>query len=613
MSFRPEVDLVVARADLRKIINSVIGKLRSGAVPDEVERQRVDCKEEAGRRGRDGLLQPGQAHNRAAAIQLADEVACFANTPEGGALIIGVDDRTGELLGTALDAEWLRHRIYEHVDIAPLVEERTVDGVRLLVLLIAGAREPVEDTGGRLRWRVGSHCVPVDRSEWWLHRQGQAGYDAMATATGFTVADVGHGALAVARRYLRAGTVDREAGADGALDILRQLGAVLPDERLSQAGALVFCAANRTHLTLSVLDVEGGDVISRAADLSGLSLLEQLAAVEQRLDATNTSIIVRSSFAETPIRRLPPAALREAIVNGLVHRDWMQPEPVDITWVQADSAAQIISPGGFVGGVTADTVLTQRYARHPALADLFQALKLVEKQGLGVDRMYREMVVLGHRPPVIVEEGGPRVRVRLVGGHPVVPVMTLMGQIEPSVRRRDVRVALIVDTLLREPFVTATRMAGVLQRTPTDAADALDVAADCRLHSLPLIQRFKDVWILSDWAVKVVESEQGVARQHTPLLPYRRPDAATATAVVKAWLAEHDQITSGDHAALTGLTKQGALNQLDRLVAEGVLHRGEGRGRNAHFIAGPQLIPASRARPVPSAEEPNIGRPSSHP
>ncbi|MGH3979664.1 MAG: ATP-binding protein [Pseudonocardiaceae bacterium] len=101
------------------------------------------------------------------------------------------------------------------------------------------------------------------------------------------------------------------------------------------------------------------------------------------------------------------AGAREAIVNGLVHRDWLQPDPVTVTWVQADSAAQIISPGGFVGGVTADTLLTQRYARHPALADLFQALRLVEKQGLGLDRMYREMVVLGHRPPVIVEEGGP--------------------------------------------------------------------------------------------------------------------------------------------------------------------------------------------------------------
>ena len=587
LSLQPDADLLVARRELGELTNSVIHKLRTGAVPSVAERERVDCKEEAGRRGRDGLLQPGQAHNLAAATQLADEVACFANTPRGGALIGGVDDRTGELLGTALDPEWLRHRVYQAVEVAPVVEERFVDGVRLLVVLVASAREPVEDTKGRLRWRVGSHCAPVDRSEWWLHRQGQAGYDSMATPSQRTLADVVPGALAVARRYLRGARDDGEAGADGPLDLLRQLGAVLPDERLTQAGALVFCPADRVHLSVSVLDVEGGEVISHPPDLTGLSLLEQLSAVEQRLDAVNTVVPLRESFAEARVRRLPPAVLREAVVNGLVHRDWMQPDPVTVTWVQADSAAQIVSPGGFVGGVTAETVLTQRYARHTALADLFQALRLVEKQGLGVDRMYREMVMLGHRPPVIVEEPGPRVRARLVGGDPVVPVMTLAGRIEPSIRRRDVRVALIVDSLLREPFITPEQVAGVLQRTPADAAEALDVAADCRLDGHPLVVRFKDVWVLSPAVLILLETGGPGPSRIRDLLPYRRPD--TALLVAQAWLATHDRIASGDHAALTGLTKQGALGQLERLVAEDYLVRGTGRGRNAHFLASPRL------------------------
>jgi ATP-dependent DNA helicase RecG len=45
----------------------------------------------------------------------------------------------------------LHHRIYQAVEVAPAVEERGVDGVRLLVVLVASAREPVEDTEGRLR------------------------------------------------------------------------------------------------------------------------------------------------------------------------------------------------------------------------------------------------------------------------------------------------------------------------------------------------------------------------------------------------------------------------------------------------------------------------------
>lgn len=68
----------------------------------------------------------------------------------------------------------------------------------------------------------------------------------------------------------------------------------------------------------------------------------------------------------------------------------------------------MISPGGFVGGVTSDNVVTQRFSRSPALADAVRVLGLVDKQGIGVDRMFREVVTLGHRPPLLAEESGTR-------------------------------------------------------------------------------------------------------------------------------------------------------------------------------------------------------------
>jgi hypothetical protein len=72
------------------------------------------------------------------------------------------------------------------------------------------------------------------------------------------------------------------------------------------------------------------------------------------------------------------------------------------------------------------------------------------------------------------------------------------------------------------------------------------------------------------------------------VLPYRRPKDPLET--VRQWLSAQPRITSGDHALLTGLTQPGALNQLERLVIDGFLVRGTGRGRNAHFLAGPALI-----------------------
>lgn len=134
-------------------------------------------------------------------------------------------------------------------------------------------------------------------------------------------------------------------------------------------------------------------------------------------------------------------------------------------------------------------------------------------------------------------------------------------------------------------MATPDRLAGVLQRTSAEAAEALEWAAECRVGQHPLLVRLKDVWVLSKAAIAVVEGgPDRDALRAKGLLAYRRP--AEPKKVVLAWLSAHDRITSGDYAQLSGLTQQGALKHLERLVSEGFLVRGEGRGRNAHFLPG---------------------------
>jgi ATP-dependent DNA helicase RecG len=607
-SFSPGAEQIEARERLEARVDGALANLGAGAAPDDIEREQIDFKEEAGRRGPGGTLNVGDQHNQEAARQLANEVACMANTPGGGAIVVGVEDRSGRLLGAALDADWLRHRVYEYVGVAPAITERLVQGIRLLVLCVAQASEPVEDVSGRIRWRTGGHCTPVDRAEWWLNRQRHAGYDEMAAATQRTESNVSSGALVVARRYLASWAKERGTDAAGTdiseqspRELLTALGVLYPDGRLSTAGALMFCASDRTYIALSVLDVEGGELLAAPRDLAGLSLLEQIALVDDRLDTLNTSLRVAADpgFAQPSVRRLPPGAVREAVLNGVVHRDWMQHDPVEVTFIEKDSALQVVSPGGFTGGVTSENVLTQRHARYPALADLCRALHLVEKQGLGVDRMYRDMVVLGHRPPMITEEPGPRVRTRLVGGPPVVPVVNLISTVRPEPRQRDVRVALIVYTLLHRPFTTASRLTGILQREIPEVEEALETAADCLTGTEPLLFRYKDVWTLTWDAVSAARRRTDYQDLHRRgVLTYVRPDINVAATIARDWLTDHDRYTSGDHANLTGLTYAGARGQLERLEQAGLLVRGLGSGRSAHFIAGPALAqPVGLSRP----------------
>lgn len=598
MTFQPGTDLLADDAELRAAVETCLRRLAGGELPTAVERERVDLKEEAGRRGAGGALLPPAPQNSQAATHLSDEVACMANTPGGGALVVGVRDSDGDLIGTGLDVEWLRHQVYQRVDVAPVVEERAERGARLLVVIVPEAREPIEDTSGRLRWRVGPHCVPVDRGAWWAHRQGRVGWDPMAAPSRMTLDDVAPAALAVARRYLAARRVDDGLQDASDAEVLRRLGVMTTDDVLTQAGALLFCPASRPWLTWTRIDVLGGEVLAAVDDeLAGTSVLEQLARVEAVIEAANDAVTLSGSFAERQIRLLPPRTAREAVLNGLVHRDWHQAEPTAVVWVEADSSLEVTSPGGFVGGVTPSNALTRRFARSPALADAVRALGLVDRQGIGVDRMFREMVVLGHRPPLLVEEDGPRVRVRLRGGPPVVPIVRLVDEIEPRARRSDVQVALVVNRLLHEPLVDDDLAAQILQRTVAEGREALEVVASCRVRGQPLIEPYRDVWLLSQTCRDLVTSAAAdvAGLRRRGVLTYLVPDADEVVRIVGAWLGGHDRISSGDYARLTGFTSAGAKRVLERLVAGDLLVRGVTTGRNAHFLPGSGWVQPERA------------------
>lgn len=219
--------------------------------------------------------------------------------------------------------------------------------------------------------------------------------------------------------------------------------------------------------------------------------------IDERLDTLNTSLHVATEpgFTRPPVRRLPPGAVREAVLNGIVYRDWMRRDPIEATWIDEDSALQ-----------------------------------------------------------------------------------------------RDVRVALIVHTLLHHPFVTAGRLTGILHRGIPEVREAIETAADCRTGTEPLLLWYKDVWTLTWDAVAAAKRRASYDDLHRrSVLTYMRPDLDTAAEMARDWLTDHDRYTSGDHVNLTGLTYAGARGQLERLEQAGFLLRGPGSGRSAHFIAGPAL------------------------
>lgn len=558
-------------------LNAVLGLLADGSAPCTIERAQVDIKEEPGRRGPAGVILPGAIKNEEAATYLAAEMACFANTPGGGALILGIADK-GERVGTAIDADWLRHRLYELTGRALTVTVRVVnlEGTRLLVLSTHEALEPVR-YAGKIKWRVDDHCVEVDPTTWHSGKLQRSGVDWSVHPSGHTFADVSAVAIEIARRFLR------QAGDAASLDLavstpedlLRRLNVVDADGRLTNAGSLLFVATPTVGIDYIRRDVPGGDSTARVR--SERALLEQVADVDQVASNLNRSVHLGDQFARGQFRAIPSRALREAIVNGVVHRDWLSPQPTVVEHV--GDVLTVTSPGGFIGGIGPSNIITHpSVPRYRSLAEAMAVLRLAEREGIGVDRMVSDMLAIGRPAPEISEVDGPYVRIGLIGGDPDPQVVSFLGAVQPSSITGEVDALLLINRLCHNGWVDMNVAAPLLQRPVGEVAAALDRLSRAAVDGHPVIVELAGVPAGQERAWRLSSASR-------MRLTDRVAHLSTPTGRVKqalSWVSARGRISSTEVADMTGVTVVTAGKLLTGLAQQGLLQPGRetkaGRG-----------------------------------
>lgn len=105
----------------------------------------------------------------------------------------------------------------------------------------------------------------------------------------------------------------------------------------------------------------------------------------------------RDDRSEYPIN-----AIREAILNALVHRDYsIHSENMPIEIKMFKDRIEIHNPGGLYGRLTLnDLGKVQADTRNPILANALEVLKVTENRYSGIPTIRREMENMGLRPPV---------------------------------------------------------------------------------------------------------------------------------------------------------------------------------------------------------------------
>ena len=152
---------------------------------------------------------------------------------------------------------------------------------------------------------------------------------------------------------------------------------------------LALLLSDQCETTMKVALFQGTDkeLFRDRKEFTG-SILRQLEDVYQFIDLVNKTKATFSGLDRTDWRDYPEEAVREALLNSIVHRDYSF-SGSNLVNVYEDRM-EFVSLGGLVPGLEINSIfLGVSQSRNPGLAAIFYRMKLIESYGTGIGRIQR--------------------------------------------------------------------------------------------------------------------------------------------------------------------------------------------------------------------------------
>ncbi len=183
----------------------------------------------------------------------------------------------------------------------------------------------------------------------------------------------------------------------------------MPNRFLPQAGidAAAFSGVNKEYAARERRSLRGPmtPLLNDAGEIVEAGLVEQALAFVQRNTAV-TGQLEEGGARREEIPAYPREAVREAVVNALVHRDYLL-SSTDIELSIYEDHMEIVSPGRLPNGITPARMLTGcRAARNQLIKDVMRDYRYLEHSGMGVPRkIVKCMREHNGTEPALVEDG----------------------------------------------------------------------------------------------------------------------------------------------------------------------------------------------------------------
>jgi len=340
--------------------------------------------------------------------QIAKTVVAFANT-SGGKLIIGVNDEKQVIGITEIDIFTLQDRIISlisdscHPTILPEIYTANLDDKVVLV---------VEIFRGNL--------LP-----YFLKQEGKATGTYLRIGASNRPADLDY--IRELERQQRHQSFDEEISYEQTLEQLdltplqqrfATQGKTLNTEKMQNL-KLIHEEQGRPYPTHGLMILLGRyeHVVTKCARFKGTDMSVFIDRKEYAGDLfsqfENTEAFIKNhinlhgeikGLQRTDTYEIPEVALREALINAYVHRDYTN-RGRDIKVGIYDDIVNIVSPGGFPNTLTTSALNEGRSEiRNRVIARIFKELGYIEQWGSGIQRIKKLCLTQGLQEPLIQEK-----------------------------------------------------------------------------------------------------------------------------------------------------------------------------------------------------------------
>lgn len=333
--------------------------------------------------------------------QIKNTVIAFANG-NGGVLYVGIDD-DGTVVGVR-DVVALQERVISalHDGIRPdvmmfvKVVPEMIEGKNVVSInVVPGTQKPYYLSGKGLTGsgvfvRQGVSTMPASADSIRRMLMMSSGYEYERSV-----------AVEQDLHFVKANEIFRMHKLPFGDEQFRTLELVDADGRYTNLAYLL--SDECTHsVKIGVFEGNNKDVFKDRLEVRG-SLFEQLEKTLGFLHRYNRIAAKIKGFERQDVWDYPEEALREAVLNALIHRDYGVGAEIQISIF--DDRIEIVNVGGLMNGLTLTEIMRGlSVVRNKRLANIFYRLRYVEVYGTGLTRIYNKYKSLVQQPVITATE-----------------------------------------------------------------------------------------------------------------------------------------------------------------------------------------------------------------